>query len=305
VIAITAGQLVPASTVAIDRPVYIDANGTIIHRNGVVFSVAPATAVTVSNLTLTADGGNPLVAATVSATGSLRLYRANVTGQITTNSGAIAATKSTFLSPMTFNVDGIACTSGTVAVFESVFQRVWVAGANCQVTIEKSRFDMLNDGSVNVTGGFTRIENNLIIHANELADSMYVAGVTPGSTVRFNTFVNTSGLASDGVALQCDGTAIVTSNIFAYNSMHPLTPTNTCPTRYSLFDSTALSEQTLGTGNQTADAMLFFVDRARKDFHLGPNSPARGKAEPGLGVADDIEGHLRPVAADIGAYQAP
>ena len=49
---------------------------------------------------------------------------------------------------------------------------------------------------------------------------------------------------------------------------------------------------------------LFFADRPRKDFHLSPNSPARGKAEPGLGVADDLEGRPRPEMADVGAYQA-
>jgi len=193
--------------------------------------------------------------------------------------------------------------SGTVVVTESVFQRVQVVGSNCQMTVEKSRFDMFNDGSIGVQGGFARIENNLIVNAVELDDSMYVTGVAPGSTVRFNTFVNTSGIASDGTALACDGTPAVTSNIFAYNSRHPLSPADTCAARYSLFDATTSSEEAVGAGNHTADAAAFFVDRLRKDFHLGPDSPARGKAEPGLGVVDDIEGHRRPVAADVGAYQ--
>ncbi len=262
------------------------------------------TAVTLEELTVTAESGNPLVAMTVGSSGSLRLYHATVTGQITTNGGTISVAKSTFLTPDTFNADGIVCTSGTIAVTQSSFHRVVVRCSNCQVAVDKSTFDMLSDGSISVQGGVARIENNLIMNAIDLADSMVVIGVAPGSTIRFNTFVNTSGVASDGTALSCDGTPIVTSNIFAYNSMHPFTPTDTCPSRYSLFDSTAVSAETQGSGNQVADAALFFVDRARKDFHLSSTSPARGKAEPGLGVGDDIEGHPRPASADIGAYQS-
>ena len=161
----------------------------------------------------------------------------------------------------------------------------------------------MSTGSVEAKGGSVRIENNLILNDVGITDSMLVTEVTPTSVVRFNTFVNTSGEASDGIMLYCDGTPIVTSNIFAYNSMHPFGPSYICPTRYSLIDSTALSEQTVGTGNLTGDAALFFVDRARKDFHLAPNSPARGKAEPGAGLTEDIEGHPRPATADMGAYQ--
>lgn len=259
---------------------------------------------TLEELTLTAESGDPLVAVTVGSSGSLRLYHANVTGQITTKGGTISVSKSTFVTPTTFNADGIVCTSGTVAVTESSFHRVVVRGSNCQVAVDKSIFDMLNDGSISIQGGVARIENNVVMNAIELADSMFVMGVAPGSTIRFNTFVNTSGVASDGTALDCDGTPTVTSNIFAYNSMHPFTPTDTCPSRYSLFDSTAASDETQGTGNQVSDAASFFVDRARKDFHLSSNSPARGKAEPGLGVLVDIEGHPRPASTDIGAYQS-
>jgi hypothetical protein len=150
-----------------------------------------------------------------------------------------------------------------------------------------------------------KIENNLIMNSVGLADSMVVNAVAPGSTVRFNTFVNTSGLPSDGTALECDSTPVVTSNIFAYNSMHPFNPTNSCRSRYSLFDSTALPEQSAGVGNQTADAATFFVDPQRKDFHLVPNSPARGKAETGLGVVDDIDGQPRSAKPNVGAYEAP
>ena len=304
IIAITGGQISTPSTISIDRPVYIHGNGTIIHRGGVVVSTPQFTAVTLEELTVTAESGNPLVAVTVGSSGSLRLYHATVTGQITTNGGTISVAKSTFVTPDTFNADGIVCTSGTVAVTQSSFHRVVVRCSNCQVAVDKSTFDMLSDGSISVQGGVARIENNLIMNAIDLADSMVVIGVAPGSTIRFNTFVNTSGVASDGTALGCDGTPIVTSNIFAYNSMHPFTPTDTCPSRYSLFDSTAVSAETQGSGNQVADAALFFVDRARKDFHLSSTSPARGKAEPGLGVGDDIEGHQRPATADIGAYQS-
>ena len=168
------------------------------------------------------------------------------------------------------------------------------------------------NGSVNATNGSLKVTNNVIIESDGATDSMFVNAVTLGSVVQFNTFVNTTAVTSDGVALACDDTVAVSSNIFAYNSMHPMGPPSNiglCNATFSLFDSSAVAEHTAGTGNQVADVNTFFVDKASSDFHLASSSPAKEAAEPGLGVTVDFEGNPRPspanTEADIGALEAP
>lgn len=124
-----------------------------------------------------------------------------------------------------------------------------------------------------------------------------------------DTFVNSSGVAGDGVAVYCDGTLLVTSNILAYASMHPGNEAPHRAARCSLNATVALSEQTTGVGNKVADGASLFVDNAGKDFHLAANSPAKASAEPGLDLTQDLEGKARSLPAgsrpDIGAYEAP
>jgi len=98
----------------------------------------------------------------------------------------------------------------------------------------------------------------------------------------------------------------VTSNIFAYNSMHP--NALDCGLRYSLYDSVALPQFAVGVGVVQGDRSAFFVDLAGKDFHLSGTSRARGASEPGLGVSDDFDGNPRPApigsVPDMGAFEA-
>jgi hypothetical protein len=302
VIVISGGLLRPVDAIAVSRSVYIVGAGVAIERNAVIFAIAPFITVTLADMNLLVDTPSSGDAAMVGASSSLRMYRTEVTGSVTTNGGTVAAIKSTFSS-------AISCTDGAVAVDASSFKNAPVSGINCQVMVKNSRFDMQTSGSVSVQGGFAKIENNVIMNAYEFADSMFVTTVAPGSFVRFNTFVNTSGVASDGVALYCDSTPLVTSNIFAYGSQHPGNGTPRCVARYSLYDSVALPEQTAGTGNKVGDSSTFFIDKIGKNFRLSATSPARGAAEPGLDVSQDIDGAPRPVPAgsqpDMGAYEAP
>jgi hypothetical protein len=128
-----------------------------------------------------------------------------------------------------------------------------------------------------------------------------------GSVIRFNTFINTTALPSDGAALGCDATVAVTSNIFAYNSGHPIT--GVCAPKFSVFDD--VSQTSAGTGNQVTGIDTIFVNRASGDFHLSEGSKARGAAEPGQEtmVTSDFEGNPRPSPAgtpsDSGAFEAP
>lgn len=139
---------------------------------------------------------------------------------------------------------------------------------------------------------------------------MTLTGVAAGSAVRFNTYVCTSTAPSDGYALNCDDSATVSSNIFAYNSRRPMGPSGGfCRARYSLFDSVADSSQTAGPGNLTGPASTFFANVEMGDFNLSATSPAVAKAQPGLGVTEDFEGRSRPnpvgSTPDIGAFEAP
>ncbi len=181
---------------------------------------------------------------------------------------------------------------------------------NCQLTVQRCVFDDVS-GSIGATNGKAIIENNLIIESDGASDSMFVMGTAPGSTVRFNTVVNTTPVSSDGAALACDSNVSVTSNIFAYNSTNPMALPGfpICKATHSLFDSVAIAQHTTGLGNVVADGNTFFADRGAKDFHLAESSPGKAISDPTAMVGVDFDGVDRPQpagsVADVGALEAP
>jgi hypothetical protein len=183
-----------------------------------------------------------------------------------------------------------------------------VSGANGgALTVARNRFESTRDGSVHAGGGVLVVQNNLIIHRDGYNDSISVSNLSPGSIIRFNTIVNTTATPLDGSAIYCDATVQVTSNVFAYNSGHPITGQG-CATRYSVFDDVALTSA--GTGNHVTGIETIFVDRMAGDYHLAAGSVARKAAEPGQDMVDvDFEGNARPnptgTNADCGAFEAP
>ncbi len=203
----------------------------------------------------------------------------------------------------------ISCSGSKVSVSESVLDTTIVggSGSSCELTVTRNRFESSFDGSVQISDGQLLMENNLIIHRDGFNDSILATGLRPGSTIRFNTIVNTTALSSDGAALSCDTSVLVTSNVFAYNSGHPITGTG-CQTRFSVFDDKATTGA--GTGNHLTGIEQIFVNRSGGDYHLAPASVARAAAEPGLDmVTTDFEGSPRPspagTTADCGAFEAP
>ena len=172
------------------------------------------------------------------------------------------------------------------------------------VTLERNRYDLpLSGGAINAGGNaVVKIENNVIISSDYLADAVYNGGLS-GSTVRFNTFVNLSGVNMGGQPLDCGANVDASSNIIAWHS----SATSQCAMKYTLFD--ALAGLRPGEGNHVGDASTFFVDMQLKDFHLAPGSPAKGIGQPGTNVTQDIEGNPRPSPSgsspDVGAYEAP
>jgi hypothetical protein len=202
----------------------------------------------------------------------------------------------------------VSCQNGTLVADQNIFENTFVApvSGTCETTVTGNRFESNRDGSVQQTGGHLTMENNLIIHRDGFNDSITATGLGAGSVIRFNTVVNTTAVASDGSAMYCDTSVIATSNIFAYNSGHPITGQG-CAPKYSVFDE--VSTTSAGTGNQVTNIDTIFVSRAAGDYHLAANSVARGGAEPGLTmVKTDIEGNPRPAptgsTADCGAFEA-
>ena len=275
-----------------------------------MFSVGAGAVVTFEGLSLTSSTANSAI--TVASGGVADVYGSSVVesggpAAVALTGGQLKVAETNFMNTRATNGRGadtvINCSGGgMVEVDHSVFHSAQIYSDGCTLTVRRNLFDQLGSGSVEATNGLVLIENNLIQDTYELADSMFVSKVTsPGSTIRFNTFVNTSGLDQGATYLGCDASVVVTSNIFAWDSG----PVQGCSTTHSVFDS---SNQDPGPGNQSADISTIFAGLANEDFHLAPASPAKGAGEPGL-VTEDLDGNPRPLPAgsnpDVGAYEAP
>lgn len=301
VIHVAGGTLTLGSDITFTVPVYLDGTNTTLLGDGSgpylqVMSAGGGPA-TVANIAVAPTTGTGF---TVTAMNTLRLFNVNASLPVENLGGTLIARSS--------RLGGVTCTSGTATIERCQFVGSRVESSNCQLAISSNLFDENGSDALSVSGGRVILENNLIIQAYELADTVLVVNAAAGSAVQFNTFVNTSVLASDGVALYCDSTVDVTSNIFAYGSKHPHGG-SMCASRYSLYDSVALPAQTGGVGNKVADGASMFANRASRDFHLSPMSPAKAAAESGLSVAEDFDGNPRPVPVgtrpDIGCFEAP
>jgi hypothetical protein len=240
------------------------------------------------------------------------LYNMTVTGAsfgavIAGGQGASITLRKSHVGVLTMqNSMQVSCQNGTLVADQNVFEKTYISpvSGTCDTTVTNNRFESDRDGSVQQNGGRVIMENNLIIHRDGYNDSISLNGLSAGSVVRFNTVVNTTAVASDGAAMNCDSSVIATSNIFAYNSGNSITGQG-CAPKYSVFDSVSLTSA--GTGNQVTNIDAIFVDRAAGDYHLAAGSVARGAAEPGLTmVKTDIEGNPRPApagsTADCGAF---
>jgi len=287
-----------------------------------IFGFSNATAVTINaSATITIEGftfTEPAVTAmmpAISITGqaTATLYDITVAGNggpaIIANNATLILSHSHVGSLTSLNRHEIDCVNATVKADQNNFDKLVITNGtgSCAATVTRNRFDSDNDGSVQISIGQVIMENNLIIHEDGFNDSISVTGLAAGSTLRFNTIVNTTGAPSDGAAINCDNTVQITSNIFAYNSGHPVVGTG-CDIRYSIFDTQ--STTSAGTGNQVVAIDSIFVDRATGDYHLAAASVAKGASEPGQTMTKiDIEGNARPNPAgtlsDSGAFEAP
>jgi hypothetical protein len=255
----------------------------------------------------------PAIASTGATT--ITLYDIDVGGNggeaITVSQGPVVTLSHSHVGNLTAqNTHLVSCPNATLVADQNFFEKTIVSAGvgNCNLTVTRNKFDSDRDGSVQATDSELVMENNLIIPEMGFNDSISVSNMRAGSTIRFNTVANTTGAPSDGAALGCDASVAVTSNIFAYNSGHPIVGTG-CAPRYSIFDSVSLTSA--GAGNQVVSIDAIFKDRTSGDYHLAPTSGARGGAEPGQEtmVKIDFDGNPRPnpagSTADCGAFESP
>ena len=281
----------------IDLPLFIDGNGTEVIGANPAFLISGGATVVIEGVAVTGTTVNPFVLAHVTG-GHLDVFDLTANGGgVDAAGGDVEVSRSTLKGASTLTAE-----SGTLKVLTSTFDNAFVKATGGTVTVARNTFHESSDGSVTASGASVVIENNVIVDSSQFADSMNVLGALAGSTVRFNTFVNTSGVTDSAQPLHCDGATTVTSNIFAWNT----TATPGCLTTHTLFDT---HTSQLGEGNQSADVSTFFVDFAGADFHLQSGSPALAHGDPNAGVNSDFDDNARPNPAgtppDVGAYEAP
>jgi hypothetical protein len=298
-----------SSTLVIPYAVIFDGTGTTMGgpANGPLFQVETAV-LTIEGFTIAGASGQTLVS--VANGGTVRMTNTKMNG------AAISATGATLeLNNMQFESSTLSqqplvnCTNGTASVSASELRSASLSSTNCLLSLQRNKFYGTDGDLISVSGGKIVVENNLVVQSQQIADTAHLTGTIAGSLVRFNTFVNTSGVDSDGLAIYCDGTQDISNNIFAYRSRHPFGNGGfICPVHHSLFDSVAGPEQRAGQGNQATELPLIFADLNAQDFHLATTSPAKGLAQPNV-LNGDLEGNPRPMPAgtnpDVGCYEGP
>jgi hypothetical protein len=231
----------------------------------------------------------------VNAGGSLKMASSTID-----NAGVIVSQGTGTFTNVVVTNGIVECTNGMATVRSSTFDRSAFKPSTCRFEISSSKFNQRGDSGNNIFGdGRFTIENNLFTD-NVSGSQISIFGADPGSTIRFNTFVNTAP-GNTGTAILCPDGLDVTSNIFAVNSTKPLLP---CAARYSLFDAAGASSAVAGVSNVVGEGAVFFKNAAIGDYHLNVGSPAIDKGEPNF-VTTDLEGHPRGALPDIGAYEAP
>lgn len=300
------GGAVSAGTPPIALPsIVIDGTNTsILGSTYPLFTVALSKKATLEGIRVTTTDGSTIASATTN--GTLRIVRSSIDrGRIQLDSGTVEIDMGDLVSS---TVD---CATGNVIVTRSELDRSTISTNMCRIDVKASTFHGFVSGQINSairgTAALVTIENNVFAETNELCETIYLYAYAPGSTVRFNTFVN-SAQAQGALAVFCGGGADdidVSNNIFAYNSAMPLL---SCTPRYSLFDVPGMPAASAGPNNVVSEAALFFKDRVNGDFHLAATSPALGIGEAGLATVDK-DGNPRPMPAgskpDVGAYEAP
>lgn len=192
--------------------------------------------------------------------------------------------------------------SGSTTVSQSRLTEVSISGTNCTLAAHQNTFQGTGT-ALSLSGGSSITENNLFLAQNELADVLTITTQNPGSRFVFNTLANTTGVVSEGQALNCDAGVRVENNILAHRSTSP--HIGGCVPRFSLYDSAYPSPP--GEGNRSAPFDSLFVNPTAGDFRPAPTSPARQMSGAGTTVSIDHAGTPRPLplgtSPDVGAFE--
>jgi hypothetical protein len=303
------GSVVPTLTTVTttSSSLVFDGGGTTLYRptNGPLFQINSGTT-TIEGFTIVGPDADVETVSVGSATLRMSKNTTN-TALISTTNGSleVRGLEGTASNPRPM----VKCTNGITSVTGSTFEYGAIVSENCLLVLQGNRF-YTNSRVADAVGGKITVENNLIVQTDQFADTTTFTGSLTGSAVRFNTYVNISGVDSDGGAIYCDGTQDVSNNIFAYRSRHPTVSLGgaPCPTHHSLFDSVAVAEQLAGESNHATELPLIFANVNAKDFHLATTSPAKGVGQPNLSNVD-LDGNPRPIPAgtnpDVGCYEGP
>jgi hypothetical protein len=283
------------STLAVRDPVTIDGTA----RTRLIFSGNPAVTISSQGCLFEDVSLMPIVNANVLDVpdgGALVFFSSKIEADSFLKiRGELSIVSSELPAHSTFD-----CVSGKLAIRESQIAPE-ITSDNCTLEINRSlvRRGNLGPPLLTSTRGLATIENNLIVDNEVSGNTLRMSDHVAGSVFRFNTLVHTTVVPGSSIGFDCSGVEL-SSNIIALNSSSSLR--GTCPVRHTLFDLAA--GITPSDENISADAATFFVDRTSGDYHLAPDSPARGLGEAGL-VNLDLEGNTRPAAPDSGAFQAP
>lgn len=299
------GTTLSVGSNAVDLPlrlVYLDGEDTTIRRDtmGPIFTATSGFVSTVMSHVVLSAGVDGNQALSISQ-GTVSIDHSSLTGPLAITGGTVDVGHST-LTGATLALTTQCTNGGTLTIHDSVLHGS-LTSTDCTLSVQRTMIDAMPKTLAAGGSGVVVIENNTITSTDYYTDALGVGGL-PGSTVRFNTFVNFSGVDMGAQVLTCSGNVDVTSNIFAW---HSHMPPSGCQVKYSLSDTTL--GLLPGTGNHVGDAATFFANLGNMDLHLSTDSPAKGIGEMGLPVTTDLEGHPRSQpdgsAPDVGAYEAP
>lgn len=288
------------------KTIYIDGENTTLIRAGAgpLIRVIGTSRATLEGLKFAIPSGTVPAALEITSGEATRLSQLEVS-----NMGGLYATwisnGTVQITDSNFNKSWIQCvSSATIHLERSIIQGGALdGGSSCAAYVRRNT---LTDARVTMSSGLV-FENNLFISTSPTCTANMDGGLGIGR-FDFNTFVCRRNPPvtepSQGYAFGCSPDTIPTSNIFAWDSIRPLSG---CRAQNSVFPT--FVPQGSGENNVYTDISSVFVDYLNGDFHLSATSPARsaGKALDDVNV--DLEGNPRPnpkgSAPDSGAFEAP
>jgi hypothetical protein len=230
-----------------------------------------------------ADGADPASGAGIRCDGSaVRLRRVVVEG----NQGP-----------------GILATAGCRVLLEDSLVRdnkqAGLSASSAFVTVERSRVEDNRGGGVAIVDSRFQVVNNFIVRnggsrAGFGGVSLAVAGLPSPQVFEFNTVADNQSASTGVRGVSCAVGAVFGNNIVYGGGGGPAV-SGSCRWQYSNIEG--------GAVGPNLDVDPGFVDPERNDYHLGPNSPCEGAADPASAVHWDIDRDPRPAGTgpDIGA----